>query len=46
MLADRTLPVVKMQLNVLLIVIVMNGMCIYTPRTEDVLPVREIWQKV
>ena len=23
-----------------------NGMCIYTPRTEDVLPVREIWQKV
>ena len=23
----------------------MNDMCIYTPRTEDVLPVREIWQK-
>ena len=23
-----------------------NGMCMYTPRTEDVLPVREIWQKV
>ena len=21
-------------------------MCIYTPRTEDVLPVREIWQKM